>query len=367
MKCGSLLLSVGDNQLTFNTLPVWGHHRQQEPDDAESLLTTCTTTTKGITSLHVKSILDELEFSEADGEELPALLLSPRRHIDNVELHRLTTVDAWHIDGADIDVDPEFNTTECQQRGFEDYISHSYSHEEVVAERGGVVVPVRERLVTVLHTAVQQRVSAVARVATENNKTRVQQVEMRGRQRLPVTSNLIPKGVAYDPSTLVCNDTFPVIQSKGFHAYQKSVEEANTKTLAWERIRHEGDSRTFVCNQNKTGILYWVFTKGEGSTPPCFLQTLAPRDYHPYGIESKKFKVHRRSEAHTADELKNVSMLFTIKECAFDELPNNINIVGGGKNNQLGGWEKAMTTPTPQLSPDKNTYVLSSGALTFPG
>ena len=141
-----------------------------------------------------------------------------------------------------------------------------------------------------------------------------------------------------------------------FHANQK-YEEENTKKLSWNR------NNIFVCNNNRTGLIYFTITKKEGVSPPCYLQMLAPKEYHEK-YNDLKMKTYRSSYLKKKNTT-NVVMLYTLSECEYDEIPSDINIIGGN-NRGLHNWNKINVSEIINLSDDEQNYVLATKEIIFP-
>lgn len=142
----------------------------------------------------------------------------------------------------------------------------------------------------------------------------------------------------------------------GFHATKKYL--TNNKEISW----HNND--LFVCNQNRTAILYFIISKKEdGESPPCFIQMVTPNQAKFNDIEIKKYR-----GTYSPIEIEdNIAMLYNIVECDYDEIPSDMNIVGGNyKRNEIQNWNKVDVSKNIYPSQDGENYVLASQEIILP-
>ena len=132
-----------------------------------------------------------------------------------------------------------------------------------------------------------------------------------------------------------------------FYAYEKS-------TSGVENRRSSYNTRNlFVCNQNRTGMLYFILEKGLGCINGFI--NISQEPSHVLQQEQASLKTFRRSNIASYDTIG----LFRITETDSDTLCDNENILGD-INAYNSGWKPISLTKKKQL------LLLASSPISLP-
>ena len=135
----------------------------------------------------------------------------------------------------------------------------------------------------------------------------------------------------------------------GFHAYQKTVDNLNSKVISFEK------KNLFVTNQNKSGVLYFTIEKEYGN-----LEAMIEL------ISSENNFICKKLNRGSLDLLNDSCGLYQISKTIYPRIQPNVNVVNDLKHEITHNKLTLLKDDRTRLIDDLKYHVITNDVVKFP-